>query len=58
MATLRMREIKSMGKDEREKKIRELKIEMIKAKSSSSKKGGMKVKEIKKIMARLYSTNK
>ena len=58
MATLKSKEIKNMSKEEREKKLKELKIELVKAKSNVSKKGSMKIKEIKKIMARIYSTTK
>ena len=58
MVTLKSKEIKNMSKEEREKKLKELKIELVKAKANVSKKGSMKIKEIKKIMARIYSTNK
>ena len=58
MATLKLKEIIKMSKEEREKKLKELKIELVKSKSNVSKKENMKVREIKKIMARIYSTNK
>ena len=58
MATLKSKEIIKMGKEERKKKLKELKIELVKSKSNVSKKENMKVREIKKIMARIYSTNK
>jgi len=58
MATLKSKEIIKMSKEEREKKLKELKIELVKSKSNVSKKENMKVREIKKIMARIYSTNK
>ena len=58
MVTLKSKEIKNMSKEEREKKLKELKIELVKAKANVSKKGSMKIKEIKKIMARIYSKNK
>jgi|TARA_Y100000310_G_scaffold167546_2_gene167357 ribosomal protein L29 len=52
MASLKSREIEKMGKEERERKLKELKIELIKSKVNPSKKGP-KVKEIKKIIARI-----
>lgn len=58
MATLKSKEILKMSKEERKKKLKELKIELVKSKSNVSKKENMKVREIKKIMARIYSTNK
>lgn len=58
MATLKSKEIIKMSKEERERKLKELKIELVKSKSNVSKKENMKVREIKKIMARIYSTNK
>ena len=58
MATLKSKEIIKMSKEEREKKLKELKIELVKSKSNVSKKENMKVREIKKIMARIYSANK
>ena len=58
MATLKSKEIIKMGKEERKRKLKELKIELVKSKSNVSKKENMKVREIKKIMARIYSTNK
>ena len=58
MATLKSKEIIKMSKEERKRKLKELKIELVKSKSNVSKKENMKVREIKKIMARIYSANK
>ena len=58
MVTLKSKEIIKMSKEERKRKLKELKIELVKSKSNVSKKENMKVREIKKIMARIYSTNK
>lgn len=58
MATLKSKEIIKMSKGEIEKKLKELKIELVKSKSNVSKKENMKVREIKKIMARIYSIKK
>ena len=58
MARMKFKELKDMSKEEREKKMKELKIELIKSKSKNTKKGGMKPREIKRIIAQLHSTNK
>lgn len=50
---MKFAEIKKMSKEEREKKMKELKLELIKSKVSSSKNGTSKIKEIKKIIARM-----
>lgn len=54
MATLKYKEISKMSKEEREKKLNELRFELVKAVANSRKKGS-KVKEIKKMIARLIS---
>ena len=51
-------EIKKMNKDERNKKLKELKLELIKAKVNASKAGTSKVKQIKKIISRIVTINK
>lgn len=55
MAIIKLKELKSMNKAEREKKLTELKLEMIRANSSKSK---IKIKEIKKVIARIHTLNK
>ncbi len=57
MAILKTKEIRNMGKGDREKKLKELKIELIKSKSGNSK-AGNKTKEIKKIIAKILTLNK
>ena len=57
MATLKFKEIKNMSKADKEKKIKELKMELVKARNSASQKGNSKIKELKKIIARIL-TNK
>jgi len=56
MASLKLKEIKKMNKEEREKKLKELRIELTKSKANPLKKGS-KIKEIKKIIARILSLN-
>jgi ribosomal protein L29 len=52
MATLKSSEILKMTKEERERRIDELRLELVKARANASKKGS-RIKEIKKMMARL-----
>jgi|TARA_Y100000310_G_scaffold335050_1_gene416154 ribosomal protein L29 len=54
---MKAKEILKMSKEEREKKLKELKIQLIKTKADASKKGP-KIKEIKKIIARILTLNK
>lgn len=58
MAILKSKEIKNMTKEDREKKIKELKIELVKSQVNASKSGISKAKEIKKILARIFTLNK
>jgi ribosomal protein L29 len=57
MAILKIEEIKKMSEKEREDKIKDLKLEIIKSKIASSK-SKVKIKEIKKTIARLLTLNK
>ena len=57
MATMKIKDIKKMSKDERAKKIEELKFELVKAKASAAKSGTSKAGEIKKIIARILTLN-
>ena len=58
MAILKIKEIRNMGEEERNKKLKELKFELIISKANSSKKGNSKAKEIKKMIARILSLKK
>jgi len=58
MTVLKAKELKNMTKSDREKKIKELKLELIKSKVNASKNKTSKTKEIKKILARLFTLNK
>lgn len=58
MASLKARDLKRMSKEDREKKLEELKIELIKSKVNATKAGNSKTKEIKKIIARIITLNK
>ncbi len=55
MAILKSKEIKNMGKTEREAKLKELKMELIKSRAKSSQGTSSKSREIKKTIARLLT---
>ncbi|OGJ12335.1 50S ribosomal protein L29 [Candidatus Pacearchaeota archaeon RBG_16_35_8] len=57
MATLKFKDIKGMGNEEREKKLKELKLELVKSKAGANKAGSSKIKQIKKIIARILMIN-
>ena len=57
MAVLKIEDIKKMSEKEREEKIKDLKMEIIKSKVASGK-SKVKIKEIKKAIARLLTLNK
>jgi ribosomal protein L29 len=57
MSKLKAKDIQKMGKEERMKKIEELKFELIKAKTHASKTGTSKAKAIKRTIARILTLN-
>ena len=56
MASLKTNEIRKMNKEEKKKKLKELKIELIKSKANPSKKGP-KIREIKKTISKILTLN-
>ncbi len=58
MTRLTSKDIISLSKEDKEKKLNELKLELVKAKISASKAGTSKVKEIKRTIARILTFNK
>ena len=54
---MKSKDIQKMNKEERMKKLEELKFESVKARANSSKSGNSKAKEIKKIIARILTLN-
>lgn len=54
---MKAKEIKKMAFQERNKKLKDLKLELIKSKANASKTGSKKTKEIKKIIARILTFN-
>lgn len=55
MAVLKTKDIKNMNGKEREEKLKELKRELVK---NMAKPGKIKIKEIKKAVARILTLNK
>lgn len=56
MAIIRKKELKNMQKDELEKKLKELKIELVKAKSQKITHGtSSKTREIKRTISRILT---
>ncbi len=58
MAKLKSKDIQKMTKEEKEKKLKELKMELVKSRAGSAKGGSSRTKEIKKIIARIITLNK
>lgn len=57
MAKLKTKDIKNMNAEERIKKVEELKFELAKAKVNASKAGTSKAKDIRKMIARIFTLN-
>lgn len=57
MASLKSKDIRRMSKEEKTKRLEELKMELIKSKVGAAKTGSSRTKEIKKIIARLITLN-
>ena len=55
---MKFKEIEKMGKQDREKKLKDLKLELIKSKVNATKTGNAKTRQIKKIIARILTINK
>ncbi len=55
MATLRAKDIRKMTSEERKKKLEELRIEMVRARVDASKTGNSKVRQIKRLVARILT---
>ena len=55
---MKTKEIRNMSKEDREKKLKELKMELIKSKTAAAKISSSKTRQIKKIIARILTLNK
>jgi len=58
MAVLKFKDLSKISGKEREEKLKELKQELIKANVSANKSGKVKVKEIKKAIARILTAQR
>ena len=58
MAIIKAKDMGKLSNEEREGKIKELKVELIKNKIEVSKGGKLKTKEIKRTIARLLTFNR
>ena len=58
MAIIKNQELKKMSNNEREERVKELKIELVKEKINIAKGGKNKIREIKKTIARLLTFNR
>lgn len=54
---MKYKEIEKLSPKDREKKLKELKLELIKSKSNAAKKGISRSKDIRKIIARISTLN-
>lgn len=57
MASLKAKEIRKMSKADRDKKLKDLKMELVKNHINASKQGNSKSKEIRKMIARIHTIN-
>lgn len=55
MAILRAKEITKMSKSEKEAKLKELKMELVKSRAKAAQGTSSKIREIKKTIARLLT---
>ena len=55
---MKIKELRQMSKQDREKKLKDLKLEMVKSKGKASKTGSSKSREIRKMVARIITLNK
>lgn len=54
---MKFRQLKDLTKEDREKKLKELKMELAKQKINASNTGGSKARQIKRIIARINTLN-
>ena len=58
MTSIKAKDIQKMSKEERKKKLEELGIELVRARVNTSKTGSSKVREIKRLIARILTIEK
>ncbi len=54
---MKFKQLKELSKPDREKKLKELKMELIKQRTNASNTGGSKARQIKRIIARIHTLN-
>ncbi len=54
---MKFNEIKKLSEKDKEKKMKELKTELVKSKTGTQKQKGSKVRQIRKIIARIHTFN-
>lgn len=57
MSILKAKDIKKLSNQDREEKMKELKLELVKKNVAANKSSKMKAKEIKKAIARILTIN-
>ena len=55
---MKAKDLKNLSKEEKERRIKELKMELVKSKINASKAGSSKVKNIRKTIAQILTLNK
>lgn len=55
---MKINELRQISKIDREKKLKDLKLELIKSKGKAAKTGSSKTREIRKMIARIMTLNK
>lgn len=54
---MKYKEIEKMGKEDRNKKLKDLKMELVKSKTASTKSGNSNTKQIKRTIAKILTFN-
>ena len=54
---MKYKQLKDLSKQDREKKLKELQMELVKQKVNASNTGGSKARQIKRIIARINTLN-
>jgi len=58
MARLKFKDISKMERKDRERKLKDLKLELVKSKANASKGGNAKIKEARRAIAKITMLNK
>ena len=55
---MKAKDLKNLSQEEKERRIKELKMELVKSKVDASKTGTSKIKNVKKTIAQILTLNK